>query len=42
MLVLALSPFGFVSLGLAVFADVGVTCLAVLNSLRALKTKNID
>ena len=35
--VLILSAFGFASMWAAVFADVGVTVLAVLNSFRALK-----
>ncbi|WP_071130576.1 heavy metal translocating P-type ATPase [Enterococcus timonensis] len=36
-IVLILGAFGIVSMGLAVFADVGVTLIAVLNALRALK-----
>ena len=35
--VLGLAAVGFASMGLAVFADVGVTFLCVLNSIRALK-----
>lgn len=35
--VLILATFGFASMGLAVFADVGVMVLAVLNAMRALK-----
>ena len=35
--VLILASFGFATLWLAVFADVGVTVLAVLNAMRALK-----
>lgn len=35
--VIALAPFGIVSMWVAVFADVGVTALAILNSMRALK-----
>lgn len=35
--VLALGAFGFAGMWLAIFADVGVSCLAVLNSLRAMK-----
>ncbi len=35
LLVLALSPFGLVSIWLAIFADVGVAILAVLNAMRA-------
>lgn len=34
--VLALGAFGFAGMWLAIFADVGVSCLAVLNSLRAM------
>ena len=37
--VLILSAFGLASMWAAVFADVGVTVLAVLNSFRALKSK---
>ncbi|WP_270264735.1 heavy metal translocating P-type ATPase [Enterococcus faecium] len=40
ILVLALGAFGFASMGDAVFADVGVTVLAVLNALRSLHVKN--
>ena len=35
--VLILATFGLATMGLAVFADVGVTVLAVLNAMRALK-----
>ena len=35
--VLILAVFGIATMGLAVFADVGVTVLAVLNAMRALK-----
>ena len=35
--VLLLATFGWASMGLAVFADVGVTVLAVLNAMRALR-----
>ena len=38
-LMLVLAMFGFASIWLAVFADVGVTLLAVLNSLRIMKKK---
>ena len=38
---LILSTFGLASLWAAVFADVGVTVIAVLNSLRALNVKNL-
>ncbi len=41
VLVLLLSALGLSSLWAAVFADVGVTIIAVLNSLRALKVKNL-
>jgi len=37
LLVLALTPFGLVSIWLAIFADVGVAILAVLNAMRASK-----
>ena len=37
LLVLALTPFGLVSIWLAIFADVGVSVLAVLNAMRASK-----
>ena len=35
LLVLALTPFGLVNIWLAIFADVGVAVLAVLNAMRA-------
>ncbi len=41
VLVLLLSAFGITTLWAAIFADVGVTVLAVLNSLRALVVKNL-
>ena len=37
ILFLVLGAFGFVTMWGAVFADVGVTLIAILNSLRALK-----
>ncbi|HFM6092239.1 TPA: heavy metal translocating P-type ATPase [Enterococcus faecium] len=40
ILVLSLGAFGFASMGGAVFADVGVTVLAVLNAMRSLHVKN--
>ena len=40
-LILLLSAMGYASMWAAVFADVGVTFLAVLNSFRALNVKNI-
>ena len=40
MLVLALGAFGFATMGDAVFADVGVTVLAVLNAMPSLHVKN--
>lgn len=40
ILVLTLGAFGFASMGDAVFADVGVTVLAVLNAMRSLHVKN--
>ena len=36
--VLLLAVFGFATMGMAVFADVGVTVLAVLNAMRAMKS----
>ena len=42
ILVLALGAFGFASMGDAVFADVGVTVLAVLNAMRSLHVKKED
>lgn len=41
ILVLVLSAFGISNMWQAVFADVGVTVIAVLNSFRALDIKNI-
>ena len=41
VLVLVLSAFGISTLWEAVFADVGVSVIAVFNALRALNTKNI-
>ena len=38
-LMLVLATFGYASIWMAVFADVGVTLLAVLNSLRIMKKK---
>jgi len=38
LLVLALTPFGLVSIWLAIFADVGVAVLAILNAMRAART----
>ena len=40
-LILLLGLFGFANMWLAVFADVGVAVLAILNSMRALKAPNI-
>ncbi|PKM73236.1 MAG: cadmium-translocating P-type ATPase [Firmicutes bacterium HGW-Firmicutes-16] len=40
VIVLLLSAFGFASMQAAIFADVGVTILAVLNAFRALSVKN--
>lgn len=39
LIVLSLGAFGFATMWQAVFADVGVTVLAVLNSIRALKVE---
>jgi len=41
ILVLLLSAFGIATLWAAIFADVGVTVLAVLNSLRALGVRKL-
>ena len=41
VLVLILTAFGLSSMWQAVFADVGVSVIAILNALRALKVKNI-
>jgi Cd2+/Zn2+-exporting ATPase len=41
IVVLTLSAFGLTTLWAAIFADVGVTVLAILNSFRALFVKNI-
>ena len=38
-LVLALGAFGMANMWEAVFADVGVSVIAILNAMRALKTK---
>jgi Cd2+/Zn2+-exporting ATPase len=40
--VLILSALGITALWAAIFADVGVTIIAVLNSLRALNVKNLN
>lgn len=39
LLVLGLSAFGYANMWLAVFADVGVSMLAILNSFRAMRVK---
>ena len=41
VLVLILSAFGLATMWAAIFADVGVTILAILNSFRALNVKNL-
>lgn len=41
LLILLLSAMGYASMWAAVFADVGVTFIAVLNSFRALNVKNV-
>ncbi len=38
---LLLSPFGLINMWIAIFADVGVMVLAVLNATRALRTKGL-
>lgn len=40
-IILILGALGIASMWLAIFADVGVALLAVLNSLRALRTENM-
>ena len=40
--VLVLSAFGYANMWAAVFADVGVTVIAILNALRALNVKSLD
>lgn len=40
--VLVLSAFGYANMWAAVFADVGVTVIAILNALRALNVKALD
>jgi len=39
--VLTLSAFGIASMWMAIFADVGVSIIAVLNALRSLRTKKL-
>jgi Cd2+/Zn2+-exporting ATPase len=41
LLCLVLGAFGIANMWLAIFADVGVMVLAVLNAIRALFTKNL-
>ena len=41
VLVLILSAFGITTMWAAIFADVGVTIIAVLNSFRALRVKDL-
>mgnify|MGYP000139328250 CR=1 FL=1 len=40
-LVLVLAAFGLATMWMAVFADVGVTVIAVINAMRALKVKQM-
>lgn len=42
ILVLILASFGIATMWMAVFADVGVTVIAVLNAMRALNTKQVE
>lgn len=42
LFVLALAAFGIATMWMAVFADVGVTVIAVLNSMRTLRTNHRD
>ena len=41
LLVLVLAAFGLATMWMAVFADVGVTVIAVINAMRALKVKQM-
>ena len=41
LICLILGAFGIANMGLAIFADVGVMVLAVLNAIRALRVKNL-
>ena len=41
LLVLVLAAFGLATMWMAVFADVVVTVIAVINAMRALKVKNL-
>ena len=41
LICLALGALGFANMWLAIFADVGVMILAVLNAIRALFVKNL-
>lgn len=41
IIVLILSAFGIATMWTAIFADVGVTIIAVLNAFRALNVKNL-
>ena len=41
IIVLILSAFGLATMWAAIFADVGVTIIAVLNAFRALNVKNL-
>ena len=41
VIVLVLGAIGFASMGNAVFADVGVTLIAVLNAMRGLSVKKV-
>lgn len=42
VIVLLLAAFGLVNMWAAVFADVGVSFLAILNAMRAMRTKNME
>ena len=42
LIVLALGALGFASMWAAVFADVGVSVIAILNAIRALNVKKYD
>ena len=42
IIVLALSVVGITSMWIAIFADVGVALLAILNALRAMRVKEVS
>ena len=42
LIVLVLGALGLANMWLAVFADVGVSVIAILNAMRALRTENLN